>query len=90
MSEEIIRKFYGNNYEKVKAEAPVEIRKMKANIIKKYPNATHPSSTLMLPLPRTEPWIPETSYIKWMTSQAMILHLTHSAQIRSETSTFTG
>ena len=40
MSEEIFRNYYGKNYEKVKAAAPIEIRKMKANFIKKYPNAT--------------------------------------------------
>ena len=40
MSEEIFRNYYGKNYEKVKAAAPVEIRKMKANFIRKYPNAT--------------------------------------------------
>jgi hypothetical protein len=29
MSEDIFRNYYGNNYEKVKAAAPNEIRKMK-------------------------------------------------------------
>ena len=40
MSEEIFRNYYGKNYEKVKEAAPIEIRKMKANFIRKYPNAT--------------------------------------------------
>jgi hypothetical protein len=40
MSEEILRNYYGKNYEKVKAAVPVEIRKMKANFMKQYPNAT--------------------------------------------------
>jgi hypothetical protein len=40
MSEEIFRKYYGKNYEKVKAAAPVEIRKMKIDFMKKYHNAT--------------------------------------------------
>ena len=40
MSEDIFRNYYGKNYEKVKAESPIEIQKMKANFIRKYPNAT--------------------------------------------------
>ena len=40
MSEEIFRNYYGKNYEKVKAAVPVEIRKMKADFVRKYPNAT--------------------------------------------------
>ena len=37
---DIFRNYYGKNYEKVKAAAPVEIRKMKENFRRKYPNAT--------------------------------------------------
>jgi hypothetical protein len=40
MSEEIFRNYYGKNYEKVKAAVPVEIQKMMANFMKRYPNAT--------------------------------------------------
>jgi hypothetical protein len=40
MSEDIFRNYYGKNYEKVKAATPIEIRKMKENFRKKYPNAT--------------------------------------------------
>ena len=40
MSEDIFRDYYGKNYEKVKAATPIEIRKMKENFRKKYPNAT--------------------------------------------------
>jgi hypothetical protein len=39
MDEEIFKNYYGNNYEKVKAATPIEIRKMKENFRKKYPNA---------------------------------------------------
>ena len=39
MSEDIFRNYYGNNYEKVKAATPIEIRRMKENFRKKYPNA---------------------------------------------------
>ena len=40
MSEDIFKNYYGKNYEKVKAATPIEIRKMKENFRKKYPNAT--------------------------------------------------
>ena len=40
MSEDIFRNYYGKNYEKVKAATPIEIRKMKENFRRKYPNAT--------------------------------------------------
>ena len=40
MSEDIFRNYYGKNYEKVKAATPIEIRKVKENFRKKYPNAT--------------------------------------------------
>jgi hypothetical protein len=40
MSEDIFRNYYGKNYEKEKAATPIEIRKMKENFRKKYPNAT--------------------------------------------------
>jgi hypothetical protein len=40
MSEDIFRNYYGKNYEKVKTATPIEIRKMKENFRKKYPNAT--------------------------------------------------
>ena len=39
MSEDIFKNYYGKNYEKVKAATPIEIRKMKENFRKKYPNA---------------------------------------------------
>ena len=38
-SEDIFRNYYGQNYEKVKAAVPVEIRKMKEDFRKKYPGA---------------------------------------------------
>jgi hypothetical protein len=34
MDEEIFKNYYGNNYEKVKAATPIEIRKMKENLKK--------------------------------------------------------
>jgi hypothetical protein len=40
MSEDIFRNYYGKNYEKVKTATPIEIRKMKENFRRKYPNAT--------------------------------------------------
>jgi hypothetical protein len=40
MSEDIFRNYYGKNYEKVKAATSIQIRKMKENFRKKYPNAT--------------------------------------------------
>jgi hypothetical protein len=40
MSEDIFRNYYRKNYEKVKVATPIEIRKMKGNFRKKYPNAT--------------------------------------------------
>jgi hypothetical protein len=39
MSDDIFRNYYGKNYGKVKAAAPIEIRKMKENFRRKYPNA---------------------------------------------------
>lgn len=39
MSGDIFRDHYGNNYEKVNATSPVEIRKMKEDFMKKYPGA---------------------------------------------------
>ena len=38
-SEDIFRNYYGQNYEKVNAAVPIEIRKMKEDFRKKYPGA---------------------------------------------------
>jgi hypothetical protein len=78
MSEDIFRNYYGKNYEKVKSAAPIEIRKMKANFIKKYPNATLSRFDFEVTFAKDGTG---TSSIRWMTSQAMISHPTHSARV---------
>ena len=90
MSEDIFRNYYGKNCEKVKAAAPIEIRKMKENFRKKFPKQPCLSFTLMLPLPRTEPWSPETSPTKWIVSQATTKRPIRSVQILSGRSTSIG
>ncbi|CAB3980448.1 Hypothetical predicted protein [Paramuricea clavata] len=38
--EQVLRDYYGKNYEKVRKAYPLEIQKLKTNFLKKYPDAT--------------------------------------------------